>query len=212
MSQAVSLDQDISKKNGTFSLGLNNPDAKSGFYLVTIIDKNNVPGQVKFFPNLPDVASLNNIIFAPTIELLRSEIRRTDFLSVSGYANLGSVVEAQFDGTTIVDKTTAATSDGSYKFLISTANLTLGKHSVRVRSKSDGKTSEFSLTRAFTLTDIFRAEVDLNGNGVVDVRDINIFNTDWASTDPAIRMKIDFNSDKKVDIQDFSIFTQALRH
>ncbi len=210
---AVSLGQDVvSKLDGSFTLGLNNPDTKSSSYAVTLTDENHVSGQVKFFPNIPDVATLNNIVFAPTINLLRSAIRKTDFLNVYGYANPGSVVQAQFDGTTSAKETVATASDGTYKLLISTANLALGKHTVRVKSVTNGKSTDFSLTRSFTLSNIFRPIVDLNDDGIVDVRDINIFNTDWASTDPAVRIKLDFNGDGKVDLQDVSIFTQALKH
>lgn len=212
LAQAVSLNQQIAKKNGSFQIGLNDPDTRSALYIVSLTDKNHIPGQVKFFPNLSDVTNLNNIVFAPTISLLRSDVRKSDFLSVSGFANPNSVVEAQFDGTTMTKETTTAGADGSYKLLISTFSLELGKHSVRVRSMANGKATDFSLTTSFTVSNLFRPQVDLNHDGIVDVRDLNIFNYDWSSTDPDIRIIVDFNGDGKVDLQDLSIFTQALKH
>ena len=209
---AVILDQQVSKKNGSFRVSLNDPDEKSGIYVVALTDKNNIPGQVKIFRNLPDEARLNSIIFAPTISLLRSEIRKSDFLSVSGFANPGSVIEAQFDGATLTKKITTAGEDGAYKVLLSTTDLDLGKHTVSVRSRVSGKASDFSLTRAFVLTNVFRAEVDLNGDGRLDVRDVNIFHTDFLASDPGVKGKVDFNGDGKVDLQDLSIFSQALKH
>jgi hypothetical protein len=210
--QAVILDQQtVTSNDGSFTLSLDNPDSKSSLYVVSLTDKNHIPGQLKVFANVTDVATVNNIVFAPTLNLLRSSIRRTDFLSIFGYANAGSVVEAQFDGTTLAKETTNTLSDGSYKLLVSTNNMSLGKHSVRVRSRVGGKTSDFSLTRSFTLSDIFRPIADLNDDGKVDARDINIFNSDWVSTDPNVRIKLDFNGDGKVDLQDVSIFVQALK-
>lgn len=210
---AVKLDeQTVSEESGLFKVTLNNPDTKSPLYIISLNDKNRIPGQVKIFSNVPDVATLNNIIFAPTISLLRSPVRQTDFLSVSGSAGVGSSIEAQFDGTTAAKETTMVKNDGSYKLLLSTASLELGKHSVRVRSVENGKPSDFSLSRSFTVSALFNPEVDLNNDGVMDVRDINIFNSDWKSTDPNIRNNIDFNHDGKVDLQDLSIFTQMLKH
>jgi hypothetical protein len=210
--QAVILDQQISGSSGSFGMSLDNPDTKSAFYIVSLTDKNNIPGQLKIFSKVPDVATLSNIVFAPTISLLRSSVRKADFLSVFGFASAGSSMEAQFDGKTKAKETTIAGSDGSYKILLSTANLSLGKHSVRVRSVTNGKPSDYSLSRSFAVSALFNPEVDLNGDGIVDVKDINILNSDWKSTDPSIRDNIDFNHDGKVDLQDLSIFTQAIKH
>ncbi len=211
-SQAVILDQQVSGGNGTFNLGLDNPDTKSSIYIVSLTDKNHVLGQFKIFSKVPDVATLSNIVFAPTISLLRSLVRKADFLSLSGSANVGTSIEAQFDGTTKAKETATVSSDGTYKLLLSTAGLSLGRHTVRVRSVGGIKPSDYSLSSSYVVSALFNPEVDLNVDGVVDARDINIFNSDWASSDPAVRNNIDFNHDGKVDIQDFSIFTQALKH
>ena len=211
--QAFILNQQlISSKKGSFKVGLNNPDTKSSIYVVSLTDKNHISSQYKIFTNISDVANLNNIVFAPTISLSRSSVRKADFLSVDGYSTPGATVSAQFDGNIIADETTTATADGSYKILISTSKLDLGRHTVRVRSTINSKPSEYSLDRSFIVSNLFRPIADLNNDGVVDIRDINIFDSIWRSSDPESRTRIDFNFDGKVDLQDLSIFIQALKH
>ncbi|OGE82980.1 MAG: hypothetical protein A2846_02425 [Candidatus Doudnabacteria bacterium RIFCSPHIGHO2_01_FULL_49_9] len=213
LAQGVVLDQANVGGAGTFNIGLNDAKLKSDFYVLNVVDKNDVYGQYKIFINLPDVNTLDNLIFAPTISLLRTAVRRGDLLVVRGYANVGSTIEAELDGVVLSQKTTVSNSDGSYALTYNTASLSLAKHFIKVRQVTTaGRTSEFSLTKSFTTSDIFRPEnTDLNDDGAVDIRDVNIFLSSWVSSNPDIRLKDDFNDDGKVDIQDLSIFTQSLK-
>ena len=204
--EAVTLKQQSASRNGSFNLGITNPDAKSNFYIATLTDKNNTQGQTKVFAKLSDTAIVRNIVFAPTLTLFRNSVRLGDYLRIEGFGNPNDTIQADIDGV-MASETTPTGSDGSYTLLINTANLSLGQHTVRVKSSK----SDFSLSKSFLVSDIFRTGADLNNDGKIDVRDMNIFVSSWVSSNPDSKLKADLNNDGKVDLQDLSIFAQSLQ-
>ena len=159
---------------------------------------------------MSNVATLNNIVFAPTVKLLKDSVRLSDFLRADGFATPGSTIKANIDGKLVPESATAG-ADGSYSLLMSTAGLSLGKHSVNLFSELNGSKSDLSLSYSFLVSNIFQTGVDFNTDGKVDIRDMNIFVSSWVSTTSDVRLKSDLNRDGKLDIQDLSIFAQSLK-
>lgn len=157
-----------------------------------------------------DKLILQNIFLPPTISLLRTSVRAGDFISIAGYATTGGIVEAEIDGK-ISRLGIIAGGDGYYKALLSTAQLSYGTHTIRVRQKSEGEMSDFSSNKIFTVSKVFFPMTDLNNDGRIDISDWSIFLSLWISKDDTARKRIDFNGDGKVDIADFSIFMQSLK-
>jgi len=166
-------------------------------------------GQTKIFVGSLTLSTFNNIFFAPTIALTHSGVRKGDALIVNGFALPGALVQVVVDGI-IAPANTLAREDGFYTVNVSTGDLSLGKHAVQVRQTHGGRVSDFSLSSSFTLSNILRTEVDLNNDGVLNVRDVNIFLSAWISTNKDRRTAVDFNNDGILNLQDVSIFAQSL--
>ena len=157
-----------------------------------------------------DKLIVNNIFLPPTLGFFRTAVRAGDFVTAAGEAAAGSTVELEIDGK-IQPQTVKAGADGSYKILVGTAPLALGTHSARVHQKSEGRISDFSSSKTFTVSKVFFPVTDLNNDGKINITDWSIFLSLWTSKDEVARKRIDFNGDGKVDLADFSIFMQSLR-
>jgi hypothetical protein len=177
--------------------------------LLSVTDKNNTSSPIKIFSSPSDIANFSGIQTAPTLKLFKNSVRTGDFLRLEGYALAGSTITAEVDGV-LQAETAVAESDGSYRLLISTAKLSIGTHSVNVQSSSSGVKSEPSILRSFRVADIFQTGVDFNDDGQVDVRDVNIFLSNWISSNYDVKIKDDLNGDGNTDIQDLSIFAQSV--
>ena len=102
--------------------------------------------------------------------------------------------------------TTTALADGSSTFATTTAKLPLGDHFVRVRQVFNGHGSIYSLVKTVEVSLLTNPGADLDGDGVVDIKDWSIFLSRWGSSDSAERRRDDINGDGTVDIADFSTF------
>jgi hypothetical protein len=82
--------------------------------------------------------------------------------------------------------------------------------------------SDFSNQQSFTISPLANPKLDLNGDGVVDVRDLSIFLaylknlntslTNFHIVDPNIVQTLDLNGDGVVDINDLNILSSAILH
>ena len=79
--------------------------------------------------------------------------------------------------------------------------------------------SDFSNQQSFTISPLADPQLDLNGDGVIDIKDLSIFLsyiknlsadvTNFHVTDPTIVKALDFNGDGAVDGSDLKILTQC---
>jgi hypothetical protein len=201
--------------NGTFAISAAGLPPGASSYAIVATDSSNRTTQVKIFgANLTDPSQLlrvQNILLSPTLGLIQSTITKGGFLGIIGSATPGYKIETEIDGQ-LISNITNADSNGNYKLLINTANLSFGSHTVRTRQVTPNYTkSDFSPQQAFSITKIFTPNMDFNNDGVIDIKDWSIFISRWNSTDPRVRILDDLNGDGKVDVQDFSIFVRTLQ-
>jgi len=130
-------------------------------------------------------------------------------VGITGSAAPGSVVKAEVDGQP-VDAQATVGSDGAYRLLINTQDLSYGGHIIRTKQiDKNGIESDWSPLKVFTVTRTLVTRADLNNNGGVDIGDWSIFLTRFASTNEEEKRQVDLNIDGKVDISDFSIFIRS---
>jgi hypothetical protein len=152
---------------------------------------------------------VEDIIFPPTINLLRSVVRSGEQLVVSGYSVPESEIKAEIDGKELSERTTSD-DKGYYKLALPTINLGLGRHEVKVKQTAPGGfSSPFSPSLRFNVSDLFVTGTDLNADGVIDISDWSIFLFRWSS--PEEKPTLDMNGDGKVDISDFSVFIRTVK-
>ncbi|MDZ4286091.1 MAG: MBG domain-containing protein [Candidatus Sungbacteria bacterium] len=151
-----------------------------------------------------------DLFLAPTISFARNTVRKGDVLKVIGYGAANTTIEFEVDGQ-LLASTAQAGSDGLYQKLITTADYSLGDHTIRVRQKSKNTTSGFSYKKTFAVSQLFFPVTDLNSDGKIDISDWSIFLSKYNSKDPAVREQLDLNDDGKVDISDFSLFIRSLK-
>jgi hypothetical protein len=144
-------------------------------------------------------------------------------LEVSGYTNSLSQDEIFVDDATKGVLLTTNASSGLYTFVPAVTDGAGGAVPVTV-----GKTypkqaeSDFSNQQSFTISPLANPKLDLNGDGVVDVRDLSIFLaylknlntslTNFRIVDPNMVRTLDFNGDGVVDINDLNILSSAILH
>jgi hypothetical protein len=209
----IPIKQVISGSN-TGSFQVNSSSIIPGsIYGLIISDKDGRSTQAKIYSSseLQDVLD-RNILMSTTIGLPLKVVSRGINILIEGYATAGSTVDLELDSKITLLRSKADIK-GYYKFLLNTASLDIGLHSVRTRQTSTtGKVSDFSLQESFMVSTVFIPRTDLNTDGVVNLQDASIFNSLWLSKDTEARKKIDFSNDGKVDIQDFSIFISSLKY
>ena len=209
---SIPVSQNTVPASGSFSIDFSGILPGSKLYGLQIIDPQDRTSQTKLYQiNVQQPTAIQqNISLPPTLGIVRTPVTQGTAVGFEGYAVPGAAIEASVDGT-LVKPTGTADSTGYYKILYNTASLALGSHKVRVRQiNSDGTRSDYSLLISFNVTKVFISVGDLNGDGVVDARDVSIFVSRYYSKDPTVRITLDLNNDGKVDIEDVGIFAQSI--
>lgn len=204
------------ESDGTFRevfVGVN--EAFHGFAVV-VKDKDGRLARTKYF-TLNTPSSLKKAIelsVPPTVEITQASIRRGDNLTITGYAAPNHIVRIDIDNVQQPD--TTAGSDGLYKLSIPSGTLDFGKHDVKVSqttatSPQGAVLTDYSNIQSFVVSNLSVPTADLNGDGVIDSKDLGIFFSHWISTDAEIRKTVDINNDGKTDLTDFSILIRAMQ-
>jgi len=150
-------------------------------------------------------------LVSPTVSFKKSALFKGDVLKVHGYAGPGHMIELLLDG--LKHEGIKADTSGYWSSDMDITYLPYGEHNVRVRqiSPDGGTISSFSPTRIFKILQLIITEADLNGDGVVNIRDWSIFLFRWGSEDMSLRIKNDLNNDGEINVFDFSIFLQSIK-
>jgi hypothetical protein len=175
-------------------------------------DKDGRSSQTKIFRlnTVSDSLIGKNIFLPPTIGFSRAVVSQGDSLLVVGYASPGSEVEVEIDRR--FREKTETGEDGFYKLAFNTSELSFGYHSARARQiGKDGKKSEFSVQKTFSVSQLRAPQADFNNDGIINISDWSIFLARWRSSDPTLRMQNDLNGDGRIDISDFSVFIQNFK-
>jgi len=143
---------------------------------------------------------------------------------VSGYTNSLSKDEIFVDDATNGVIISKSTSTGLYAFVPAITGGTGGSSLPVVVGQMYQKQAEsdFSNQQSFTISPLSNPKLDLNGDGVVDIKDLSIFLsylktlnvavTSFHISDPNIVKTLDFNGDGTVDVNDLSILAAAILH
>ncbi len=154
--------------------------------------------------------AIENIFMPPTINLDSVSITKGKGLIISGYATPGSAIEIKVDN--VLDYKTMAGTDGRYRLSINTQRFGTKDHFITARQvDAEGKKSDYSSMKNFTVSLLAYPRADLNGDGSINVGDWSMFLSRWNSTSGDLKVSLDMNGDDKVDVADLSIFFKALK-
>ncbi|PIT92873.1 MAG: hypothetical protein COU08_00115 [Candidatus Harrisonbacteria bacterium CG10_big_fil_rev_8_21_14_0_10_42_17] len=199
--------------HGSFTFSYTGLIGDDYFFALRAKDKDGQSTGIVAFnaPLQGDLFEAKNILVSPTVSFNKSALSKNDVLKVHGYADPNYMIELLLDGSRRED--VKADSSGYWSSDIDITYLSYGEHTVRVRqiSPDGGTVSSFSPTRIFKILQLIIPETDLNGDGVVDIRDWSIFIFRWGSEDMSLRIKNDLNNDGEINVFDFSIFLQSIK-
>lgn len=210
----TTVTQDIvANESGSFQVDfVGIPEGLHSFGLL-IKDKDDRVTQTKLF-NIDVLGAgfeVRDLIIPPTIGISKRLVSRGQPLLVFGNATPDNIVVIEIGD--IIKKEVNAEKDGSYKAAIDTAALEFGTYRIRVKQIdiSNRKESGYSPINIFAVSRLTMPETDLNGDGLINIKDWSIFLSSWVSEDEGKKKTIDLNEDGKIDISDFSIFIRAIR-
>jgi len=218
--EPVSQEDSITNEEGEFSVGFLYRDRMPGFsfgsrnsFGLLIKDKDNRATQTKFFNTdiFADDLIVKDLLVPPTVGFLQRVISRGQPVIIIGYASPNNSIILEIDN--IIKKEAKVEKDGSYKVAVDTGILEFGTYHVRVKQvdTSQKRESDYSPTNAFVVSHLTLPKTDLNGDGVVNIKDWSMFLSNWGSKDESRKKIIDLNDDGKVDIADFSIFIRTIK-
>ncbi len=203
----------MSKGTGTgnFNVAYNGQlPADVDTFALVVYDKDKKITQTKLFKLGVSDQLLSTIIMAPTLILNQQLVTLGTFMGLTGSGMPNYKIELMIDGL-VVPETTTADAKGDYNLIFNTYRLGIGEHTLRVRqTDKQGKSSDYSIEKVFTITKSFVPKADLNNDGKVDVSDWSIFITKYKSPNTTNSVELDLNSDGVLDIKDFSYFIEAL--
>lgn len=143
---------------------------------------------------------------------------------ISGYTNSLSNDEIFIDDATNGILITKSATSGLYAFVPALTGGTGGGVLPVVVGQMYTKQAEsdFSNQQSFTVSPLANPKLDLNGDGVIDIRDLSIFlaylknlnasMTNFHIVDPTLVKVLDFNGDGIVDAGDLNILVAAIIH
>jgi len=176
------------------------------------IDKDGQSGGIlSFTADLLSNNSLvvNGIFLPPTINIQDKLITKGNEIKITGYAYPNSNIELKVDNVLRFNAT--ADSSGHYEISINTSRFSSKSHFVAARqTDKDGKVSDFSVPKNFTVSALKYPRTDFNGDNVIDIKDWSIFLFRWKAN-AVLKAFDDLNLDGKVDIADLSIFLKAMK-
>ncbi len=164
--------------------------------------------------------SAPNILIAPTLGFTNvGVISKNAPLGITGYATPKSTVTVMIDGA-VINKILVTDPTGKYQDILTTDNLAVGRHSISAFDTFNGTQSDTSDQLSFTISPLVNPRLDLNGDGVIDIKDLSIFLTylqniganltNFSTTNPDLVRALDFVGDGVVDLKDLSIMLEAI--
>ena len=200
---------DVSGRFAT-SFRLMSLEDKHVFSVIAYDREGNVSPSKTFPSELYERGGLTDILIAPTITLHKRALGNNETLRISGYATPGNKVQVEIDGRIVGTVPTIAS--GYYALLAPLSSFTKSGHMARaLQITVQSRTSDYSLLKAFQISEPFAVHADLNNDGKLTVSDWSIFLSSWISRDDIARKKIDFNSDGRITIFDLSVFLSSFR-
>lgn len=205
----------VASGSGIFQVDFRDIPVGAASYGLLVQDPEGRVSQTKTYDvnlkNKSDILQVANILVSPTLGFSRPTVTKGDRLIAVGYSTPGSTIKFKVDGKNIVETATAG-SDGAYRALLRTGEMSLGSHTLSaMQIDVMGRSSDASPTKVFNVSSLLVPQVDFNTDGKIDVKDASIFLSRFNSTDPKVKLLDDLNGDGKVDASDLSIFIRTLR-
>jgi len=144
--------------------------------------------------------------------------------TVSGYTNSLSQDEIFVNDSTIGTLLTKGASGTYTAFVPAVTGGTGGSYLPVTLGQVYTKQAEsdFSNQQSFTISPLANPKLDLNGDGVINIKDLSVFLADLKSlnanltsfhiVDPTLVRTLDFNGDGVVDVNDLNILESAIQH
>jgi hypothetical protein len=157
------------------------------------------------------IVTVSGILFAPTIDVDKSVVRRGETITVFGVAQPKAEVSILVGSDPELTAKTTADLSGAYLQSFDTTLFALGDHSTRSKSSLDGEVSQYSRTIGFLVSTstiykippVCHLRADLNGDCRVNLVDFSIMAYWYRRPNPPTL--VDLSGDRKIDLQDFSI-------
>ena len=224
LAQAPVLQTESAASDGSFSVKLNNVIRLTGqTYILVFADRNGVVSETKAYnisAGKEDFVD-DNMVIAPTVGFGGgSVVNKRDSIVIQGYAALKSTVTILVDGNNI-GTVTVNNSSGQYRYVLNAADLVIGRHSIAAFQVYNKIQSDSSSQQSFAVSPLANPKLDLNGDGVVDIKDISIYFSylknlgaginGFNTIDKNLLRVLDLSGDGKLDVQDLSILLRAAR-
>ncbi len=213
-----------SNSNGSFLMKVNHVTRLTGqTYILVFADSNGQVSQTRAY-NIPEGREEfgdENTVIAPSIGFSGSPVvTKGKNIIIQGYATPKATVRIFVDGNEVGSVLVNAVS-GQYRYGLPTDNLDEGRHSVQARQTVGGVQSDGSSQQSFTVSALANPRLDLNGDGIVNVKDISIYLSylknlgagigNLNTVDKNLLRVLDLNGDGVLNVQDLSILLAATR-
>jgi hypothetical protein len=199
--------------DGSFTISASSLAAGSYGFSLYCTDKND--NKSKTLAYRVDVGeneakSRSGIIFPPTVEASKSELKQGDFLTIFGQAAPNATVRILVSSDAADDfyLTAASGSDGGYSYRLDTSSLEKGRYQARAKvvlgsgdSSGYGERVNFSVEE--TAVETVSAKADLNGDGKINLIDFSILIYWFDRQNPP--SEVDLHEDGEINLKDFSI-------
>ncbi|HUX36013.1 MAG TPA: dockerin type I repeat-containing protein, partial [Candidatus Paceibacterota bacterium] len=221
--QGPVLQTGSSNNDGSFLLKVNHVTRLTGqTYILVFADRNGQVSQTRAY-NIPaglEAFGDENTVIAPSVGFSGDSIvTKGKTIIVQGYATPKSTVRIFVDGNEAGSVVVNALS-GQYRYTLPTDNLDAGRHSVQARQIVGATQSDGSSQQSFTVSTLANPRLDLNGDGVIDIKDISIYLSylknlgadlgNLNTIDKNLINVLDINGDGNLNVQDLSILLRAI--
>ncbi len=213
-----------SKADGSFLLKVNHVIRLTGqTYVLVFADRNGQVSQTRAY-NIPagyEAFGDENTIIAPSVGFSgNSVVTKGKYITIQGYAAPKGTVRIFVDGNEAGSVLVNAVS-GQYRYSLPTDDLEVGRHSIQARQTVGGVQSDGSSQQSFTVSSLANPRLDLNGDGIVSIKDMSIYLSylknlgagigNLNTIDKNLLRVLDLNGDGALNVQDLSILLAATR-
>lgn len=201
----------VADNTGRFTVTITELYSPSALYTLYAIDK---AGSRSLLINYPIVVKtgyltqVSGIRFAPTINTDKTEVKKGDYLTVSGYSLPNMPIDLVIKGKQGALFYLTSNPDGTYKITIPLLNLSKGVYDLYINYQNDKRISKVI---QFTIGDINIQSTELttnipgdcNADQVINIVDFSIAAFWYSKPNPP--KCIDTNKDNTINLVDFSI-------
>ncbi len=198
-----------------FSFSIANITPGANDFTVSAVDPNGIPSLPQTYRISMTAGAdtmVSDIVFPPTINTNRTEVKKGDFVTLFGYTAPASTVTITVHSASALTVETSSNAEGAWTYALDTSALAYGDHTAVASFAMGAGTAISSELLAFSVGDANVAAPavhsgalrgDLNHDGRVNLIDFSIMAYWYGRPNPPAY--VDLSGDGKVDLTDFSI-------